>query len=126
MTAFSYQLDKDPSTIEMPSIAANFYAKDAGYGEVRLLKVFNFSSYFFTFPLSLQRESLYTKYRHYKVSDFADNKADINEGTLGFTLSTVLLNSFVFPLTFEYIYNDTDTNLVKDKHQFRVMLGASF
>jgi hypothetical protein len=126
MTAFSYQLDKDPSTIEMPSIAANFYAKDAGYGEVRLAKVFNLSAYFFTFPLSLQRESVYTKYRHYRVNDFANTRADINEATLGFTLSTVLLNSFSLPISMEYIYNDTETNLVNNKHLVRVLFGASF
>mgnify|MGYP006995562285 CR=1 FL=1 len=120
----SYQQDMDPSTINMPSLDGSAYIKNAGYGEVNLAKVFNFSSYFFTFPLSLQRESLYAKYRYYDIKSFSNSKFDANEVTVGTTLSTVLLNSFVLPISFEYIYNDAI--FIENKNSFRLILGATF
>ena len=116
----------DLSTIHMPSIKASAYAKSAGYAEVSLTKVLNYSQYYFTFPLSLQRESLYTKYRYYELESFSGTKYEMNEVTLGLTLSTVFLNSFAMPLSLEYMYNDGDSNIIDDKYKFRVLFGASF
>ena len=124
LTNTSYQLDKDPSTIEMPSLGGSLYAKSTGYGEISLAKVFNFSSYFFTFPISLQRESLYLNYRYYDIENFSSKHYEVNELRAGLTLSTVFLNSFVFPLSVEYIYNDAD--FVTDKNSVRFLLGANF
>jgi hypothetical protein len=124
ITTSAYSLDMDPSTIDMPSLGYSAYVKNAGYGEVSLAKVFNFSSYFFTFPISLQRESFYTKYRHYEIEAYSTTKYKADEITTGLTLSTVFLNSFTLPLSIEYIYSDAD--FVKDKNSVRVLLGASF
>ena len=120
----SYQIDLDPSVITMPSLEGLAYVKHAGYGEVNLAKVFNFSSYFFTFPLSLQRESLYLKYRYYDLEAFSSKNFNASEITLGTTLSTVFLNSLEIPIGFEYIYNDA--NFIQNKSKFRVVLGYSF
>jgi len=120
----AYSLDMDPSRIDMPSLGYSAYVKNAGYGEVSLAKVFNFSSYFFTFPISLQRESLYSKYRHYEIEGYSTTKYKADEITVGLTLSTVFFNSFVIPFSVEYIHNDAD--FVKDENSVRVMLGASF
>jgi len=114
----------DPSTIIMPSFNDFAYVKDAGYGELSLSKVFNFSSYFFTFPLSLQRESVYSKYRYYDITNFADEEFQANELVLGTTLSTVFLNSFVTPISFEYIYNDAV--FTQESSSFRFMIGSTF
>ena len=120
----AYQLDLDPSVITMPSLEGSAYVKNAGYGEVNLAKVFNFSSYFFTFPLSLQRESLYLKYRYYDLESFSNGNFNANEITIGTTLSTVFLNSLELPIGFEYIHNDAI--FLQDKSKFRLMLGYSF
>ena len=124
LNGYINQVDMDPSTITMPSLTNSLYAKEVGLAELNLAKVFNLSAYFFTFPLSLQRESLYTKYRYYDINSFADVNYGANEATLGVTLSTVLLNSFVLPVSFEYIYNDA--SFIQNEHSFRFLLGASF
>ncbi|QSZ41654.1 hypothetical protein GJV85_05885 [Sulfurimonas aquatica] len=118
----SFAVDLDPSTISMPNLDGSFYAKSVGYGEVSLSKVFNFSAYFFTFPVSLQRESFYAKYRYYDVQYLHGGGDDVNEYTAGLMLGTVFLNSFVAPLSFEYVHNDT----VVQKDLFRFLLGVSF
>jgi len=114
----------DPSTITMPSIDTSLYAKEVAYGEINVAKVVNFSTYFFTFPLSLQRESVYSAYRYYSIKDFANHINNANEVTVGLQFATVLLNSFTLPLHFEYIYNDSA--LVSNKERFRFLLGVSF
>jgi hypothetical protein len=124
MAAYSLFADMDPSTIDMPSLGGSIYMKEAGYGEVSIAKVLNFSAYYFTFPISLQRESIYTKYRYYKVTDFTSVEEEVNEATLGLSFSTVFLNSMVVPVSFEYIYNDS--KLVENKKTFRLLLGSSF
>jgi len=115
--------DIDPSSINMPNLIYDGYVKDAGYAEVTLAKVFDVSAYFFTFPISLQRESFYTKYRRYSLRTYGDNRYDANEVTAGVTLSTVWLNSFVFPLSIEYIHNDL---YFVEEETYRFMLGVTF
>lgn len=121
-----YTIDMDPSTISMPNLSRSIYVKSAAYGEVDFSKVFNFSAYFFTTPLSLQRESFYAKYRYYKITDFNGNNENINEVSVGLTMSTVLINNFVVPITIEYIYNDADNNDINDNSIVRLLIGASF
>ncbi len=120
------QSSMDISTIYMPNIKASFYVKDAGYAEVSMAKVLNYSKYYFTFPISLQRESLYAKYRHYSLKSFFKTEYEINEITLGLTLSTVFLNSFAFPISLEYIHNDGDALLIDNEYQYRLLLGIPF
>lgn len=124
ITNVSYQLEMDPSTVLIPSLRSSSYIKAASYAEVSLAKVINFSSYWFTFPLSLQRESIYTKYRYYDLEDFSGKKYNFNEITAGFTVFSVVLNKFVFPVNFEYINNDAD--FIENKTKFRFMLGGVF
>ena len=112
----------DPSMITIPNLSISRYVKDVEYAEVNLAKVFNLSAYFFTFPISLQRESIYTKYRRYSLRTFKDNRYDINEVTLGATFSTIFLNSFTIPLSMEYIYNDLTT----EKEKFQFVMGTTF
>ena len=117
-------VNMDPSTIDMPSLSTSHYVKSAGYGELSLAKVLNFSAYYFTFPISLQRESLYTKFRHYSLEEFTNGTSQVNETRVGITLSTILLNSRAMPVSLEYIYNDSA--LVRDKESVRFVLGSSF
>ena len=119
-----YDKTVDPSAISMASLNGTLYVKEAGYSELGLLKVTNFSSYFFTFPISLQRESFYAKYRYYNLKDYFNNKHDISETRAGVTLSTVFLNSFNLPISLEYIYNDAQ--FIQNNNYFRVLLGGAF
>ncbi len=117
----------DPSQIVIPSLNNAYYGvKTAWYGDISLYKVINLSKYFFTFPISIQRESVYTKYRYYNLEGFSGNIYDMNEVTLGSELGLVGLNSFAFPLRLEYIYNDGDEAIIDNEHSFRVMLGVEF
>ncbi len=119
-----FSTNMDPSTIDMPSFNASTYVKSAGYTEVSLAKVFNLSAYFFTFPLSLQRESFYLKYRHYEIRDFSLKLFKANEERVGLVLSSVLMNSLSLPISFEYIHNDA--LFIEQKNSFRFLLGSSF
>ena len=120
----SISSDMDPSAIGMPSYSNTAYVKSAGYGEFSLAKVCNLSAYFFTFPLSLQRESLYMKYRYYNITDFAQKLFTANEERVGLRLATVVMNSLAIPMSFEYIHNDAD--FIKESSSFRFLLGSSF
>ncbi len=124
ITNSSYQEDMDPSTIHMPSLDSSSYLKTASYREANLAKVMNLSGYWFTFPLSLQKEAIYAKYRQYELETFGSAKVALSEVTAGLTLSTVFLNKFVLPVNFEYITNDA--YFIKDKTKFRFMIGSTF
>ena len=124
MTNLMTDEDMDPSTISMPSLESTYYMKSVAYGELNVAKVINLSAYFFTFPFSLQRETIYAKYRMYDIKDFNAETYDVNEITAGFTLSTVFLNSLSLPISFEYINSDSIFTPNKDKIRF--LLGASF
>jgi hypothetical protein len=119
-------IDMDPSVIDMPSISNINYLKKASYAGLSLSKVFNFSSYFFTFPLSLQRESLYIKYRYYELKRFDDEKLNMDEITIGTTFETVLFNNLELPFSFEYIYNNDKSTMVQNENSFRVLIGTDF
>jgi len=116
--------DMDPSLIDIPSLNNSLYAKSGSYGGANISKVINLSAYFFTFPVSLRRESLYAKYRYYDIEDFAQRSYTFNETRLGLTLATVFLNSFVVPVSFEYIINDA--TFIEDSSKFRFLVGSSF
>jgi len=129
-TNIANQEDMDPSTITMPSLYTSFYMKKAAYAEISIAKVLNYAKYYFTFPVSLQRESIYAKYRFYQIEfnkyeDFLNTKHDFNEVTIGLTLSSVFLNSFILPINLEYIYNDGE-HLIEDKNSVRFLLGTTF
>lgn len=112
----------DPSTIVMPSLRETRYCKSAAMGELSLKKVINLKKYFFTFPFSLRRESLYTTYRYYELEAFSRLKESYNEVTAGLTLDILGFNKFPVPISFEYIYNDN----LPENERIRVLLGVSF
>jgi len=124
VTSTSYQADKDPTTILMANLDSSIYVKKAGFAQINLSKVLHFSSYWFTFPVSLQRESLYTRYRHYNLKSFSDRNYTANEIKIGFSLSTIFFNKSLLPLNFEYVYNDA--SFIKSKNKFLFTIGAAF
>ena len=117
----------DISSIHMPSVDSSMYAKSIGYGEVGLSKVINLSSYWFTFPISLQREAIYTKYRYYEVESFDAGleKEEVNEVMVGMRFDLVIFNTMVFPMTVDYYSNDNE-NYTKDSNMMKFTMGSTF
>ena len=115
-------LQSDQATLNMPSIERTAYAKEAKMAELSLAKVFDGSLYFYSFPLSLQRESLYLKDRFYDI-DFTDREnKQYSESILGIELDLLFLHKATIPLNIEWIYNED----VQDKEQIRFMFGVAF
>lgn len=128
ISPISYQTDMDLSTIVMPSINSYIYIKGVKYADLSLFKVINLSSYFFTFPLSLQRESIYAKYRYYEVETFNSNieHEKVNEVMLGARFDTIFLN-IVGPLalSFDFYHND-NKKFASDTDKFIFSIGGKF
>jgi len=115
-------LQSDQATLNMPSISRTYYAKEAKMAELSLAKVFDASLYFYSLPLSLQRESLYVKQRFYDI-DFTDSlNRQYNESTIGMEFDLLFLHNNTVPLRVEWIYNED----VIDKEQMRFMFGLAY
>ncbi|MCK4440427.1 MAG: hypothetical protein KAU90_00380, partial [Sulfurovaceae bacterium] len=114
-------IQSEKASISMPTIEDTAYAKEVKVGEVGLYKTIDAPLYFFSFPISLQRESLYVKQKVYDI-DFTNDNKIYNESTLGLESDFVFLNNFVLPIKFELLYNKD----VKDQTMFRVLLDTEF
>jgi hypothetical protein len=115
-------LQSDQATLNMPSISRTYYAKEAKMAELSLAKVFDASLYFYSFPLSLQRESIYMKQRFYDIDFTGSINKQYNESTIGMEFDLLFLHNITLPLNLEWIYNED----VKDKEQVRFMFGLGF
>jgi hypothetical protein len=116
-------VDLDPSVITMPSVDGTRYVKKVVKGSVGIKKVLNFSKYYFTFPISLRRESLYLSYDRYDIDNYNESHI-VNEMTAGVTLDALWLNSFPVPLNLEYINNDNPS--FGDRNNFRMYFSLDF
>jgi len=115
-------LQSDQATLNMPSISRTYYAKEAKMAELSLAKVFDASLYFYSLPLSLQRESLYVKQRFYDI-DFTDSlNRQYSESTVGMEFDLLFLHNSTIPLRVEWIYNKD----VREKEQMRFMFGLAY
>lgn len=113
----------DPTIVLMPSLSHTRFVKKVNYGELALKKQFDAKLLYFTFPLSLTREALYAKYRHYDVEELNDNKSiTYNESTLGVTAEFLLMNKLPLSASVEYIYNDN----TQEKQSYRFYFGTVF
>lgn len=124
MSRFSFGSDYDVSVIGMQSIFSTYYVKSASYVDVGLKKVINLSSYWFTFPVSLQRETLSFNYKYFDIGTFSNTPYQVEEFKVGLSLDLVFFNNAVIPFYIEYIYNDTI--FAKEKNQLFFSLGFSF
>ncbi len=112
----------DALNFEMPSLQDDIYVRTLLNGAVSLYKVFDVDRYFFTFPISLRREALYTKYNYYKMELFDNSERDFHEFTFGVKADMLYFNSLALPLGIEYIVNDN----LKNANQFRVLFSLNF
>ncbi len=125
-TAFAQ--DADISAIYMPTIDDALYFKSVGYLEAHATKVLNISSYWFTFPVSLQRAALYSKYRYYQIEFFGDNikKENVGEFNLGMRCDLSAFNKFApVSVWIDYYYND-NKQVTDEVQQIRITIGLSF
>jgi hypothetical protein len=122
VTDFQGSFIQDPSAIVMPTISDTVYVRQGVYGELSAAKVFNLDAYFFTFPLSLRREALSARYRHYRLEDFAEETHRFNEIGSTLTLDLLWFNVLPIPLSVAYFYNDN----TRENHHLLITVGASF
>ena len=116
----------DVARVTMPTIDGYGYFRSAGYGEMRMDKTLNFSFYRFTFPLSLQREALGLRYRHYALERFGGIKEHANEYMATLRADFILLNSMgPVPVSLAYYHND-NAFLTQNADQIKFALGFSF
>jgi len=97
-------IQTEKASISMPTIENSQYAKEVKVGGIGLYKTIDTPLYFFSFPISLQRESLYLKQKVYDI-DFANENRVYNETTLGLESDFVFFNNFELPIKFELLYN---------------------
>jgi hypothetical protein len=115
-------LQADLGTVNMPTLKYTYYAKNVKVAELNFKKVFDISSYHFSIPLSLQRESIYLKQRLYDI-DFTNKlNKQYHETIVGLEMDVLFLHKLTIPFSFEYLYNPD----VQEKEQFRVIFGGSF
>lgn len=127
LSNYPISVDMDPTLIDLPALGySDYYVKSAAYIEANAAKVLNFSSYWFTFPFSLQRESIYLKARHYHIREFDDLSHTLNEARLGLSLNLVMLNKLTFPLTVEALHVDKTNRFILEQDHIRLTIGGAF
>jgi len=104
-----------PIETEILNIDNNRYVKSINSFEVGLYKSFDTPLYYFSFPISLQRTTLYTKYRRFNIENYTQT-------TFGVESDMVFFNNGVVPVKFEYI----KTPYSRDRELFRVLIGVDF
>ena len=114
-------IQDEKAQIIMPTLEETLYVKKATTAEVSLRKTFDTPLYFFSSPISLQRESLYLKHKIYDLELLEESKK-FSESTIGLTSDVVLLNQFVLPISVEAIYNKD----ALDDTIFRVLISEEF
>jgi len=115
-------LQSDNATLDVPSFTFRTYAQEVKMVELSLKKVFDGSLYFYSLPLSLQRESLYAKQRHYDIDFSTTVQKSYDETRVGLELDLLFLHKFTIPLSIEWIHNKD----VLDQNKGRILIGGSF
>jgi len=111
----------DPSRFVMPSLTHDVYTSEAFKTELSLSKVFNFSHYHYSLPLSLRREVLYGKCRYFRLKG-EERFYSFYEYTVGTTLELLTLHKLVLPVSLEWIKNDD----LRESNNFRILFSMAF
>ncbi|MBU1668219.1 hypothetical protein KKC13_07340 [bacterium] len=115
-------LQSDRATLNIPTFSSTTYAQEVKMAELSLAKVFDASLYFYSFPFSLQRESLYLKQRIYDIDFSTTLHREYKETIAGLELDLLFLHKLQIPLSVEWLYNAD----AQDKEYIRVLLGMRF
>ena len=118
--------DGDPTTVIMPSLSSTVYLRSVSKSGAELKKVFNLSSYFFTFPFSLRREAFLAGYHYYALEPFGGHASRlwVNEASAGLLFDTLWFHKLPVPVTIDYFYNDTPE--LADWNTVRFGIGIAF
>ena len=115
-------IQSDLGTLDIPSFSFKTYAKEVKMAELSLSKVFDGSLYFYSFPISLQRETFYAKQRHYEIDFGSTLLKSYDETTIGAEFDLLFLHKLGLPLSIEWVHNRD----VIDQNKVRVLIGGSF
>jgi len=115
-------LQADKASVDVPSFSRITYAKELKMGELSLAKVFDSSFYFYSFPLSLQRESFYAKQRIYDIDFTNSSQHTYSETLVGAEFDFLFLHQLTIPLGVEWVHNRD----VVDQDKVRFVVGGSF
>jgi hypothetical protein len=102
----------------MPTLDETLYAKEAKVVEASIYKVLQTPLYFFSSPISLQRETIYLKHRLYDFTLLNEDR-EYSESTIGLESDLLFFSKLSLPIKLEWLYNED----IKDKSLFRVMVG---
>ncbi|SFV60329.1 hypothetical protein MNB_SV-12-348 [hydrothermal vent metagenome] len=114
-------ITKESASITMPTLDETLYAKEAKVAGASIYKVFDTPLYFFSFPISLQRETIYLKHRFYDF-ELPNEDRQYNETIVGLESDILFFHKLPVPIKFEWLYNEDS----KDQTLFRIMFGGEF
>ncbi len=115
-------VQSDLGTLNIPSFTFKTYAKEVKMAELSLSKVFDGSLYFYSFPLSLQRETFYAKQRRYEIDFNHFVSRSYDETIVGAEFDLLLLHKLGLPFSVEWIHNKD----VFEPNKVRFLVGGSF
>ena len=115
-------IQSDLGTLDVPSLSYKAYAKEVEMAELSFAKVFDGSLYLYSFPLSLQRETLYAKQRHYEIEFNNLVSQNYDESIIGAEFDLLFLHKLRLPFSVEWIHNQD----VLDSDKIRFLIGGSF
>ena len=115
-------VQSDLGTLDIPSFTFRTYAQEVKMAELSLAKVFDGLLYFYSFPLSLQRETFYAKQRRYEIDFNRFVSRSYDETTVGAEFDLLFFHKVNLPLSVEWIHNKD----VFDPDKVRFLIGGSF
>lgn len=101
--SLGYDNDNDDTNILIESLNRSLYVQDIQKASIGLVKVVNISRYFFIFPFSLLRESIFYEYNYFKL--IAQDE-ELHEHIFGITFDILAANFKRFPFTMKYIRDE--------------------
>ena len=113
----------DPSRLVIPALEGTYYAEQVGFAEASLSKVINLPWYSFTLPVSLRREALHLRYRHYDI-DFGFAELELNQAIVGLDAELLLFHRTPLRFAVEYAYTDDDR--ITSENSFQLVTSVGF
>ncbi len=114
---------EDPSRVVIPALDDTYYAERVAFGEASLSKVINLPWYSFKSPVSLRREALHLRYRHYDI-DFGVAELALNQAIVGLDAELLLFHRTPIRFAFEYAYTDDDR--LTSENSFQLVTSVGF
>lgn len=111
---------KDKTTVFMEGSDLDFFVKDISKISAGISKTLYLDKYFYKFPFSLRKESVFYKHNRFDFSSYKD--FTVKENIYGIKFDILYFHKLPIPTTIKYISND----LSKDNHKITFTLGMEF